>query len=132
MQPSLEAVGIILQHLAQRKNGYSTPGENIMKKIALITATVASLALAACGGNDDAANSANAAETNMEATSNEAVSDVNAAASDVATGTDNSLDAAGNALENGASAVGNAAEAAGNAISNTADAAVVTDEERKK
>jgi hypothetical protein len=132
MRLSLEAGGSSFSTSPSEKNGYSTLGEIIMKKIALITVTVASLALAACGGNDDSANMANAAETNMEATSNEAVSDVNAAAGDVATGTDNSLDAAGNALENGASAVGNAAEAAGNAISNTADAVVVTDEERKK
>ncbi len=103
-----------------------------MKKIALITATVASLALAACGGNEAATNEANTAETNMEATSDEAIGDVNAAAGDVAVGTENSLDAAGNALENGASAVGNAAEAAGSAISNTADAAVVTEEEARK
>ena len=87
-----------------------------MKKIALITAAVASLGLAACGGNNEAGNEAKTAETNMEATGNEAVADVNAAAGDAVNAAETALDEAGNAVENASDAVANVADnASGNA-----------------
>ena len=88
-----------------------------MKKIALIAATVASLGLAACGGNDGAANEANTADLNTEATENETLTDVNAAAGDAAAlnAADNALEAAGNSVENAADAVANVADNATNA-----------------
>lgn len=88
-----------------------------MKKIALIAATVASLGLAACGGNDGTANEANTADLNTEATANETLTDVNVAAGDAAAvnAAENALDAAGNAVDNASDAVANVAENATNA-----------------
>lgn len=83
-----------------------------MKKIVLIAAAAASMGLAACSGNDNAADEANTAETNLEATTDEAVTDVNAATTDALNAADSALDNAGEAVENSAQAVGNAADAA--------------------
>ena len=87
-----------------------------MKKIALITAAVASLGLAASGGNDSATE-ANTADTNVGATTDETLSDVNVAAGDAASinAAENALDTAGNAVENASDAVANVAENATNA-----------------
>ena len=79
-----------------------------MKKIALTVAALASLGLAACG---DKADEANTVETNVEATTENALEDVNAATA-----------VADNALENAAAAAENAADAAGDAAENIANA----------
>jgi hypothetical protein len=132
MQPSLEAGRISVRHLAQREELLPKEG-SAMKKIVLITAAVASLGLAACGGKTEATNEANTAETNTEATTNEAVSDTNAASSDAVTAADNALDSAGNALSAAGNAVENSAEAVANVASNTAGTAVdSTKKESKK
>ena len=89
-----------------------------MKKIALITAAIASLGLAACGGNTEAMNEANTADTNTEATADETMMDVNAAAGEASAvnAAENALDMAGNAVENASDAVANVADnASGNA-----------------
>jgi ABC-type glycerol-3-phosphate transport system substrate-binding protein len=72
-----------------------------MKKIALTVAVLASLGLAACGGNGDTAAEENAA-TDLNVTTEEATEDLNAA--------DNALDEAMNATENATNAVENATE----------------------
>ena len=81
-----------------------------MKKIAIITAAVASLGLAACQGNNATENTANTADTNMEATGGETLNDVNAASVDAMNAAENALDEAGNAVENASEAVSNAAD----------------------
>lgn len=75
-----------------------------MKKIALTIAAVASLGLAACGGEPAETNEA---LTDMNAT-DEAVMDVNAATAEA----DNALDNAAEAVDNASEAVENVADAA--------------------
>ena len=79
-----------------------------MKKFAIAIATASTLALAACGGNDSTTE--NNADTNLEATSDEAVADVSNASEDALNAADSALDNAGNAIENAGEAVENAAE----------------------
>ena len=83
-----------------------------MKKIALTIAAVATLGLAACNNTADDAtvNDANAV-TEMDATTDEALTDVNAAATDAMNAADVALDNAGAAVDNAAGAVENAADA---------------------
>lgn len=78
-----------------------------MKKIVLLTAAVASLGVAAC--NKSEAPVENTAETNIETTTDEAVTDVNAATTESLNAADNALDAASNSVANASNAVDNAA-----------------------
>ena len=81
-----------------------------MKKIALIA--VATLGLAACGGNDAETNAVNTTETtDYNMTTDNTMTDVNAAATDAQNAADAALDNAGAAIENAGEAVDNAAEA---------------------
>lgn len=80
-----------------------------MKNIVLAAAAVATLGLTACGGSETT--EANVADTNLEATADEALADVNAAGSEALDAAGNALDAAGNAVENAGAAVENAADA---------------------
>ena len=85
-----------------------------MKKIALTIAAVATLGLAACNNTADDAtvNDANAV-TEMDATTDAALTDVNGAATDAA-----AMNAADAALDNAAAAAENTVEA----VENAADA----------
>ena len=85
-----------------------------MKKIAFALVAVSALGLAACQGDTEANN---AADTNLEATANEANEDTGNALE----AADNALDAAGNALENTGEALENAAEATGETVENAAE-----------
>ncbi len=85
-----------------------------MKKIALTLVAVSALGLAACEGRD--ARTDNAADTNMDATANEAYGDVNAAEA-----AENALDSAANAIDTAGESVENAADAVGEAAENAAD-----------
>ncbi|MES2135659.1 MAG: hypothetical protein V4502_01190 [Pseudomonadota bacterium] len=73
-----------------------------MKKVAVVTAAVLALGLAACNKNTDN-NAAN--ETAVE---NTAATDVNAASTDATNAADTALNAADNAVENAGNAVDNA------------------------
>src|SRR5688572_6315876 len=84
-----------------------------VKKIALALVAVSALSLAACQQGSEANT---AADTNTEATANEAVDDTNSALE----AADNALDAMGNAAENAVEAGENAVEAAGEAVENAA------------
>ena len=76
-----------------------------MKKLALTVTVLASLGLAACGGQTEEADT-NA--TNIEVTTENAVEDVSVA--------ENAANVADNALDNAADAASNTAEAATNAM----------------
>lgn len=78
-----------------------------MKKVAIVTAAVLALGLAACNKTEN--NAAN--ETAVE---NTAATDVNAASTDATNAADNALNSAGNAVENAGNAVGNAQNAVEN------------------
>lgn len=82
-----------------------------VKKIALIA--VATLGLAACGGNEaedtTAVNTVETTDYNM--TTDNTMTDVNAAATDAQNAADAALDNAGAALDNAGAAVDNAADA---------------------
>lgn len=78
-----------------------------MKKIALVA--VATLALAACGGNTEA-NEVAANEVDYNLAEDNAVLDVNAAAVDATNAADVALDNAAASLDNAGEAVENAAE----------------------
>ena len=80
-----------------------------MKKVAIITAAVCALGLAACNRDTSANNAAN--ETAVE---NTAATDVNAAGNDVTANADAALNAADNAVENAGNAVDNAQNAVEN------------------
>ena len=80
-----------------------------MKKVAIVTAAVLALGLAACNKSNADNNAAN--ETAVE---NTASTDVNAAGNDVTANADAALNTAGNAVEN----AGNAVENAQNAVEN--------------
>ena len=82
-----------------------------MKKIA-VTVAVLALGLAACGTKTE---NAVDNDTNLE---NAAEADVNASTNDAANAADNALDAAGNAIENAGDAVENAGAAVENATTN--------------
>ena len=82
-----------------------------MKKIALALVAVSALGLAACG---DRTESNTAADTNTEATANEANGDV----SNAQDAANNALDELGDAAENAGEAVENAVDAAGDAAEN--------------
>ena len=85
-----------------------------MKKIALTIAAVATLGLAACNGaSDEVANDTNTAVTDMDATTDAALTDVNGAATDAAAmnAADAALDNAAAAAENTVDAVETAADA---------------------
>jgi predicted small secreted protein len=84
-----------------------------MKKIA-VTVAVLALGLAACGTKTE---NAVDNDTNLE---NAAEADVNASTNDAANAADNALDAAGNAIDS----AGNAVENAGAAVDNAADNAM--------
>src|SRR3546814_12415461 len=75
-------------------------------------AAEATLGLGACSGRaqDEIAMDTNAAVTDMEATTDEALTDVNAAATDAMNAADAALDNAGEAVENAGKAVEIAAE----------------------
>jgi hypothetical protein len=79
-----------------------------VKKIALALVAVSALGLAACQGGTEANE---AADTNTEATANEAVEDLGNAE----TAAENALDTAANLAEETGEAVENAAEAVENA-----------------
>ena len=85
-------------------------GVNEMMKVAVVTAAVLALGLAACSRDDSTNNAAN--ETAVE---NNADADVNAASNDAAAVADNALNAAENAIENAGNAVENAANSVENA-----------------
>ena len=82
-----------------------------MKKVAIVTAAVLALGLAACTKNNADNNVAN--ETAVE---NTAATDVNAATTDAnaTAAADSALNAAGNAVENAGNAVDNAQAAVEN------------------
>ena len=83
-----------------------------MKKVAIVTAAVLALGLAACNKNNaDTTNTANG--TDVE---NAASVDTNTAAENATTAADNALNAAGNAVN----AAGNEVSNASNAVSNVA------------
>jgi hypothetical protein len=82
-----------------------------MKKIA-VTVAVLALGLAACGTKTE---NAVDNDTNLE---NAAEADVNASTNDAANAADNALDAAGNAIDNAGAAVENAGDAVENATTN--------------
>jgi ABC-type uncharacterized transport system auxiliary subunit len=79
-----------------------------VKKIALIA--VATLGLAACGGNEAETNTVNTTE-DYNVTADNMMTDVNAAATDAQNAADAALDNAGAAIDNAGEAVENAAEA---------------------
>ena len=84
--------------------------ESLMKKVAIVTAAVLALSLAACNKNNAENNAAN--ETAVE---NTATTDVNAATgNDVTLNADAALNSADNAVENAGNAIDNAAAAVEN------------------
>ena len=105
-----------LRRLVLRSGVAPSPGvldkgvKDIMNKVAIVTAAVLALGLAACNKNNAENNAAN--ETAVE---NTASTDVNAATDNTgAANADAALNAAGNSVENAGNAVNTAANATEN------------------